>query len=347
MTSDAAKLAELTRVDLREVFPSEALHFTPWLAQEKNLAQLARTIDLELQLEKLEKEVGPYRADILCRDPATDNWVLIENQIEKTDHSHLGQLLTYAGGLEAVTIIWIADRFTEEHRAALDWLNTHTDEGINFFGLEIELWRIGASPIAPKFNVVCQPNNWSKAVKGAAIGGPPSQLEQQMFQFWGSFADYMEKQGQPRPLPGSNGRFIRFSLGRSGVQILAILSTWHSLKNTGDYEIRVEIALNGANSKHDFAVFESHKKQIELTIGQSLTWHNNPSTIRCRIYASLTADFLKKDLWPQQHEWIKQNIEKFRDAFNPYVTKLNDEEFEEKDSSDTETPESLLPQSGT
>jgi hypothetical protein len=332
MTFAAAKLGELTRVDLREVFPSEAQHFTPWLAEEKNLARLGKTIDIELQLEKLEKEVGPYRADILCRDTRADNWVLIENQIEKTDHSHLGQLLTYAGGLEAVTIIWIADRFTEEHRAALDWLNTHTDEGINFFGLEIELWRIGDSPIAPKFNVVCQPNSWSKAVKGAATSGQPSEREQQMFQFWGAFADYMEKHEQPRPQPTSTGRAIRLGLGRSGVHIVAILSTWHSLKNTGDYEIRVEIALNGANAKHDFAMFESHKKEIEVAVAEGLTWHNIPNTNRCRVYASLTADFLKKDLWPQQHEWIRKSIEKFRAAFKPYVTKLNDEDSEDTDS---------------
>src|SRR5258708_3912238 len=143
----STSLGRLTKVDLREVFATEAGDFTPWLAREENLALLSESIGISLQCEAQEKEVGPFRADILCKDTMTDNWVLIENQIERTDHTHLGQLLTYAAGLQAVTIVWVAQRFTEEHRAALDWLNEHTDEQINFFGLEIELWKIGDSAV--------------------------------------------------------------------------------------------------------------------------------------------------------------------------------------------------------
>ena len=151
------QLGRLKKVELREGWVSEAADFTPWLAQDDNLALLGETIGIELELESQEKEVGPFRADILCKDTTTDQWVLIENQLERTDHTHLGQLLTYASGLNAVSIVWIAERFTEEHRATLDWLNEHTDEKINLFGLEIELWQIGDSAIAPKFNVVCHP----------------------------------------------------------------------------------------------------------------------------------------------------------------------------------------------
>lgn len=130
----AINLGRLHSVDLREAWASESSDFTPWLAQEENLKLLGETIGIELELESQETEVGPFRADILCKDTATDNWVLIENQLERTDHSHLGQLLTYAAGLNAVTIVWIAQRFTEEHRAALDWLNEHTDGNINLLG---------------------------------------------------------------------------------------------------------------------------------------------------------------------------------------------------------------------
>jgi hypothetical protein len=133
-------LGRLQKVELREAWLSESRDFTPWLAQEENLNLLGEAIGIELELESQEKDVGPFRADILCKDTSTDNWVLIENQLERTDHSHLGQLLTYAAGLNAVTIVWIAERFTEEHRATLDWLNERTDEKINLFGLEIELW---------------------------------------------------------------------------------------------------------------------------------------------------------------------------------------------------------------
>ena len=122
------ELGRLEPVDLREVWETEDQHFTPWLAQEDNLAFLGKKIGIDLELEAQEKNVGLFRADILCRDTTTDSWVLIENQLNTTDHKHLGQLLTYASGLKAVTIVWIAKTFTDEHRATLDWLNDITDD---------------------------------------------------------------------------------------------------------------------------------------------------------------------------------------------------------------------------
>lgn len=153
------KLSKVSKVDLRSCWQNEANDFTPWLASEENIALLADALGMnELEVKAQEEHVGPFRADILCIDPGTDKYVLIENQLEKTDHSHLGQILTYAAGLEAVTIIWIAERFTEEHRAAIDWLNSITDKEFNFFGVEIELIKIGDSPAAPIFNVIAKPN---------------------------------------------------------------------------------------------------------------------------------------------------------------------------------------------
>ena len=161
------KLARLERVDLREEWKTEAQDFTPWLAQADNLAVLSETLDMELETAGQEPSVGLFRADILCRDTLDDSWVLIENQLERTDHTHLGQLLTYAAGLQTVTIIWVAATFTDEHRAALDWLNEITDERFRFFGLEVELWRIGNSPAAPKFNIVSKPNEWARSASRA------------------------------------------------------------------------------------------------------------------------------------------------------------------------------------
>ena len=161
-------LGKLEKVDLRQIWQNEGQDFTPWLAQKENLELLGEVIGIELELEAQEKNVGPFRADILCKNTSDDSLVLIENQIERTDHKHLGQLLTYASGLQSVVIVWVASKFTEEHRKALDWLNEITDEKFRFFGLEVELWKIGNSSVAPKFNIVSQPNNWSKAVAQAA-----------------------------------------------------------------------------------------------------------------------------------------------------------------------------------
>ena len=163
-SSTAPALGRLSQVDVREVWPSEANSFTPWLAQEENLRLLAETINMSLILEAREKPVGMFRADIIARNVHTGHLVLIENQLERTDHGHLGQLITYAAGFKAVSIVWVSSLFTDEHRAAFDWLNEVTDAGIAFYGLEMELWQIGDSAIAPKFNLVSKPNMFSKRV---------------------------------------------------------------------------------------------------------------------------------------------------------------------------------------
>jgi hypothetical protein len=163
-------LGQLSRVDVREVWEHEATCFTPWLAREENLQLLAEAIDMQLILEGRETPVGMFRADLIARDVHTGHLVLIENQLERTDHGHLGQLLAYAAGLKAVSIVWVSSLFTDEHRAALDWLNEITDTSIAFFGLEMELWRIGDSAIAPKFNLVSKPNMFSKLAGQVRVG---------------------------------------------------------------------------------------------------------------------------------------------------------------------------------
>jgi hypothetical protein len=213
-------IGRLTRVELREIWIREATDFTLWLAREENLAVLAETLGIDLELEAQEKAVGPFRADILCKDIDSNAWVLIENQLECTDHSHLGQLLTYASGLQAVTIIWIAARFTEEHRATLDWLNKITDESFRFFGLEVELWRIGDSPAAPKFNIVSKPNDWSRSVAQAARAIDEAELSKTRItqrSYWGGFHLALDRAGGPvsgnrKPQPQS---WMAYPIGRS------------------------------------------------------------------------------------------------------------------------------------
>src|SRR5262245_41567055 len=193
-------LGRLERIDLRQIWPSEASGFTPWLAREENLSLLGETLGIDLELEAQERPVGPFRADILCKDIGTDRWVLIENQLERTDHVHLGQLLTYASGLEAVTIIWIAARFTEEHSATLDWLNRITDDSFRFCGSEVELWRIGSSPAAPKFNIVSKPNDWSHSVAHAARAIDDAELSETRLlqrEYWAGLNQALLRAGGP------------------------------------------------------------------------------------------------------------------------------------------------------
>jgi hypothetical protein len=158
----APSLGKLSRVDVREIWINEAMSFTPWLAKEENLQMLGEAIRMQLVLEGKEKLVGMFRADLIARDVQTGHLVLIENQRERTNHGHLGQLITYAAGLKAVSIVWVSSLFTDEHRAVLDWLNEITDTSVAFFGLEMELWLIGDFTIAPTFNLVSKPNMFSK-----------------------------------------------------------------------------------------------------------------------------------------------------------------------------------------
>jgi hypothetical protein len=323
-------LGRLQKVELREAWSSESSDFTPWLAQEENLKQLGDAIGIDLELASQEKEVGPFRADILCKDTANDTWVLIENQLERTDHSHLGQLLTYAAGLNAVSVVWIAEHFTEEHRATLDWLNERTDENINLFGLEIELWRIGDSPIAPKFNIISQPNDWARTVQQAAAGsGEVSAHKQLQLKFWTAFKQYMEEKGSfircQKPSPH---HWMNHAIGRSGVHLTSIVSLWNSETSVKGPEIRAELYLDGPNAKQEFAALVKQKGSIEAALGFPLTWHNPETKAACRLYTRQNADFLNEALWQQYFEWLRQRLETMHKVFAPIVRNLKLEAVE-------------------
>src|SRR4051812_23743868 len=149
--------------DIRSVWRDEALTFTPWLLANADL--LGEALGIRVYLERTEHAVGGFRLDLIGRDLDHDARLIVENQIEQSDHTHLGQLLTYAAGTDASTIVWIARTFRDEHRTALDWLNEHTGEDVRFFGVVIRALRIGGSLPAPFFELVAKPNDWQKSVR--------------------------------------------------------------------------------------------------------------------------------------------------------------------------------------
>lgn len=185
----------MEKVDLREVWVNEPGDFTPWLGKEENIALLGTAIGIELEVQKQEAEVGPYRADILRKETDGDRTVLVENQLEWTDHTHLGQILTYAAALDTPIIIWVAQNFTEQHRAVLDWLNEKTDGKVSFFGVEVELWKIGNSLPAPKFNVVSKPNDWSNRIKQEKVKADLTKTGQLRMEYWATFIELIKSSG--------------------------------------------------------------------------------------------------------------------------------------------------------
>ncbi|GAA4536425.1 DUF4268 domain-containing protein [Amycolatopsis samaneae] len=163
MGIDALGLGRLERLaNPRDIWQHEAVDFTPWLAA--NIEVLSDAIGLPLTVVAQEVHVGEFRLDIQATDP-DGRPVIIENQLEPSDHMHLGQLLVYASGLEASTVIWITTRLRDEHRSALTWLNERTDSDVRVFGIELSVVRIGDSAKAPVLDVVLEPNDWSKAAK--------------------------------------------------------------------------------------------------------------------------------------------------------------------------------------
>ncbi len=315
-------LGRLERVDLRTVWTSESDDFTPWLAQEENIRLLGEALDLILEVQAQEKEVGPFRADILCKNLDDDSWVLIENQLERTDHTHLGQLLTYAAGLEAVTIVWIAQRFTEEHRAALDWLNEITDERITFFGLEVELWRIGESPAAPKFNIVSKPNDWSRNIQSAARNTGSSEAKKLQLRFWQAFRDYLEQRSAIRCQKPAPKNWLNVSIGKRGTHLSCIASMYDSEANVFQPELRVEMYLKGDQAKDNYAILVKQKEAIEREIGESLIWYNPDNASCCRIYVRRSSDFTDEPNWPEQHAWLRKYLEIFHKVFSPRIRDL-------------------------
>lgn len=313
-------LGKLEKVELREIWETEGQDFTPWLAKEKNLEMLGEAIGIELELEAQEKDVGPFRADILCKNLGDDSLVLIENQIEKTDHKHLGQLITYAAGLQSVTIVWVASKFVPEHRAALDWLNEKTDNNLRFFGLEVELWRIGNSPAAPKFNIVSQPNNWSKTVAQAAKNidtQETSEARGLQYRYWQSFVLYLENfSSKLRPQDPRPRHWLTFSIGRSGFHVNALL-------NTVNDRIGVELVITDKDeAKSFYHLLEKDKTAIEVEMGAALEWKENQEKTQSKIYLFKNSNPADEASWQTQHEWLKNTLEKFDSVFRQRVRNL-------------------------
>lgn len=320
-------LGRLTRVELRNVWITEAADFTPWLARPENIAILAETLGMDLEVEAQERAVGPFRADILCKDIGTNRWVLIENQLERTDHVHLGQLLTYASGLDAVTIVWIAARFTEEHRSTLDWLNKITDESFQFFGLEVELWQISGSPAAPKFNIVSKPNDWSQSVAQAARAIDDAELSETRVaqrEYWAALNPVLDAAGGPiagnkKPQAQS---WMAYPIGRGGCNLGAVMNSFKK-------QIRAELYLSGGNAKAYFGLLKRQKDAVEKDLGYQLEWEELSAGQDSRIASYLNGtDTEDKADWPRQHEWLAKRLNDLRRVFSDRVKALDADQWQ-------------------
>ncbi len=302
-----------------------------WLAREEHLQILGDTIGIEMELEAQEKDVGPFRADILCKNIDDDSWILIENQIERTDHKHLGQLLTYAAGLQAVTIVWVASKFTDEHRASLDWLNKITDDNFRFFGLEVELWKINDSLPAPKFNIISKPNDWSKSISQAASrisSQPTTKTKEMQLQYWHKLKENLaENNSHLRPQTPRAQHWWNFSIGRSGVKIATLM-------NTRENRIGVEISMFSDDAKAFYHLLLQDKDKIEEQIGEELVWKELPEKAASRIILYQDTDPSNETEWPSQFDWLREKVELFDVTFRERVKRLDPSDWSPEEDDD-------------
>ena len=303
------KLGTLVQVDLRDVWKKEDADFTPWLAKPEHITAVGNALNIELEVQAEEHPIGPFKADIYCLDLADGSPVLIENQLERTDHTHLGQLLTYAAGLEAVTIIWIAKKFTDEHRAALDWLNQRTDENVNFFGLEIELWRIDGSPVAPKFNVVCRPNNWVRRIAGT---GRTSENQNRIDQFWAELINANDNDATPLRFQKPNYNWVNLSIGKSDVHVTVLCRPTKS-------DVLVQLYMMQPH-KELFDQLTAQKDVIEQQIGTDVIWERGPDQIASWLATSKAANYDDAASRAEAVRWAIERSRHFEKVFRKLVS---------------------------
>ena len=300
-------LKEIT--DLRSIWPHEALNFTPWVAE--NVELLADAVGLDITVDETESSVGDFNVDIYASETGTDRKIIIENQLEDTDHDHLGKLITYASGKGADVVIWVVKHAREEHKAAVEWLNNHTDDKIGFFLCEIKLFQIGDSQIAPSFTVVERPNDWTKEIRKTASANP---TQQQRLEYWQAFNDYAFSDANFSRIfnkrKPTTDHWMDFSIGSSACHIA--VSQIQKRK-----AVDVELYIN--DDKELFKSLFAHKDEIEKNMEMELEWKELPERKASRILIEKTVDLDDRATWPEQFDYIMDTCIKMKKAFKRYL----------------------------
>ena len=318
---------DINKVQVRSVWQNEQYNFTPWLAEPANIAGLASAIGLELEVENVEVAVGPYSADILARDVGTGRYVVIENQFGKTDHSHLGKLITYGSFLDVAAVVWLAEEFTEEHKKALDWLNDHTTEDLDFYGVAIELWQIDGSRPAVRFNVVSRSNAIVKQAAAAKATGQLTDARKLQLEFWTAFRERLLARKVVASAQAARPQYwFDVALGRSHF----VLS---NTANTSENRIGVRVYMGNAVADAALEQLLPQKDEIEKLLGESLQWNPSPEKRDKIIAVYREADLNDRKQWPEYCDWLVDHVAKFRKVFGPRIKSLkinttNDEQNE-------------------
>lgn len=305
-------LGKIEEVDIRSIWAHEQYDFSKWLAEDENIKELSNVLNLSLTDVNTEQLVGNYRCDIICKDELTGKSVLIENQLEQTNHDHLGKIITYASGLDASVVVWIVANARDEHSSAIEWLNKHTDENISFFLIEIHAYKIGDSHPAPMFKIIEQPNDFAKIVKALAEKGELNESQKYRLDFWTKFNDVIDERGRPfSKHKASTDHWYTVAVGSSKCYISV------DLVNKA-HKIRVGLWIRDNMDMFDH--FYENKASIEQGVGCKLDWdklENKKASVICKSIPGL--NFNDQSNYNELMNKTIDLVIAFRDAFIPYL----------------------------
>lgn len=306
------KLGKLKEIDLRQVWTHEQYDFSKWLASEDNIRELGDTLNLSLTDIETEKFVGNYRCDILCKDELTGKNVLIENQLESTNHEHLGKIITYASGLDASVVIWIVGFARDEHASAIEWLNKHTEDELSFFLVEVHAYRIGDSVPAPLFKIIEQPNDFAKNVRTLSRKTDLNESQSKRLEFWNLFNEVLEQRGKPfNKRKATTDHWYSVAIGSSQCHISIDLVN-------REHKIRVGIWID--DNKDIYDNFFKHKDEIETKVGSPMVWlrlDDKKASIVCIYIDDL--DFNNQSNYNKLMNAIIDKVIILKRAFTPFL----------------------------
>ncbi len=310
------QIGKLTEVDVRELWKHEQYDFSNWLAEEENIEEIGNIIGLTLVDVTKEVYVGSYRCDLVAKDETTETTVIIENQLETSNHDHLGKIITYASGLSADVIVWIVKEARSEHRSAIEWLNNNTNKKINFFLIELHAYKIGNSIPAPKFEVIEMPNDFIKNSKPQQGNVNLNKSQSERLKFWTLLNEHLVERSKPFNLrKPSTDHWYSVTLGFSGAGLNIILV------NKENY-VGIEIYIS--NNKELFDSLYEHKEVIEQEIGLSFEWNRLDNKKASRIIHRIEGlDFDNHSNYSKLIDVTIDKVIQVKPIFSKYIKELS------------------------
>lgn len=305
-------IGKLKEVDIRELWKHEQYDFSEWLSKKENIENLNEILGLTLVDISKETYVGSYRCDLFAKDETTGIKVIIENQLEVSNHDHLGKIITYASGLDAKVVVWIVKEAREEHRSAIEWLNNNTNSNVNFFLIEIHAYKIGESDPAPMFQVVEQPNDFIKNNKSTNRDESMNKSQSQRIEFWNQFNNVVIERGKPFNIrKATTDHWYNVAIGTSEAHIDITLVNKDSL-------IGVELYIT--DNKELFDKLYNRKDDIEQELGFKLDWRRLDNSKASRIVYHIKG--LNFDDHSNYNELMNKTIDLavlMRNVFKKYI----------------------------